>query len=133
MKQPTVLMAADDAALRRRLRGLLPLRGCDVFEALSAVDVLRFAQHQRADLVVLGPFGYGTWDELHTAQQIRQVDRRVPLILIPAHSTEALAIAALRAGINDYFTLPLVFEELESSVKRCLTGVRPHASSPPAV
>ena len=131
MKQPTVLMAADDAALRRRLRALLLPRGCDVVEALSAVDVLRLAQHRRADLVVLGPFGHGTWDELHTARQIRQVDRRVPLILIPAHSTEAVAIAALRAGINDYFTLPLAFEELESSVTRCLAGALSHAPSPP--
>jgi len=124
-------MAADDVALRQRMRALLLAKGCDMFEACSAVDVLRCTQHQRPDLIVLGPFGKGAWDELHTAQQIRQADRSVPLILIPAHSTEALAIAALRAGINDYFKLPLVFEELESSIKRCLSGIRSPASSPP--
>jgi DNA-binding NtrC family response regulator len=130
VKKPTVVLAADDAALRRRVRALLRPQGCEVFEGFSADDACRFAHHQRPDLIVLGPFGSGAWDELHTAQQIRQVQRNVPLIVIPGHSTEALAIAALRAGINDYFTLPLAFDELESSIKRCLAGVRSRASSP---
>jgi DNA-binding NtrC family response regulator len=130
MKKPTVLIAADDVALRRRVRALLLPKGCDVCEAPHAGDVLRFTHHRRPDLVILGPFENGDGDELHTAQQVRQADRQVPLILIPAHSTEALAIAALRAGINDYLTLPLVLEELESSVKRCLGAGRSPASPP---
>ena len=131
VKKPTVVLAADDAALRQRVHALLRAQGCDVCEALNAVEALRLAQHQRPCLIVLGPLGNGAWDELHTAQQIRQAHGRVPLILIPAHSTEALAIGALRTGINDYFKLPLVFDELESSIKRCLAGNRSQASSPP--
>jgi DNA-binding NtrC family response regulator len=131
MRKPAVLIAADDAALRRRVRALLLPRGCEVFEAVGAVDVLRSAQHQRPDLIVIGPFGNGAQDEMHTARQIRRADGGVPLILIPAHSTKTLAIAALRAGINDYFKLPVAFDELAASVRRCLAGVLAHPSSTP--
>ncbi len=123
-------MATDDVALRQRVRALLRAQGCDVFEACNAIEACRLAQHQRPGLIILGPFGNGAWDELQTAQQIRQTHGSVPLILIPTHSTEAMAIGALRTGINDYFKLPLVFDELESSIKRYLVGNRSHVALP---
>jgi hypothetical protein len=69
MKKPAVIIAANDAALRRHLHALLLARGCEVFEALDTVDILRCAQRQRLALIMLGPFGDGAWDMLHSAQQ----------------------------------------------------------------
>jgi DNA-binding NtrC family response regulator len=129
MKKPAIIIAVDDAALRRHVRTLLPTQGCEVFEALDTADIFRFAQRQRPDLIILGPFGDGAWDILHIAQQIRRAERAVPLILIAAHSSEALAIAALRAGIADYFKYPLACGELAASITRCLSGTPLHQSS----
>jgi DNA-binding NtrC family response regulator len=63
------------------------------------------------------------------AQEIRRWDRWLPLILITATSSEELAIAALKAGINDYFKPPFVFDELLASVKRCLADALPQQAA----
>ncbi len=124
-----VIIAVDDAALRRHLHTLLPAQGYEVFAVLDTVAICRFAQRQRPDLIILGPFGDGAWDVLHSAQQIRRAHRRVPLILIAARSSEALAIAALRAGITDYYKSPPAFGELAASIMQCLAGAPLHHSS----
>ena len=129
MKKPAVIIASDDTALRRHVSTVLAMRGCDVFDVLNASEILPAARRQRAALIIIGPCGNGTWDSLHVAQQIRRADSTISLILIAAHSSEALVIAALRAGITDYFKPPLGFDELSASVMRCLW--HPHPSLPP--
>jgi DNA-binding NtrC family response regulator len=122
MRQPAVIVAVNDPVLRRHVHALLRARRRGVFEALDTGDILRPAQRQRPDLVLLGPLGDGAWAMLHIAQQIRRANRLVPLTPLVAHSSEALAVAALRAGITDYFKLPLAFDEFAASVTRCLSG-----------
>jgi DNA-binding NtrC family response regulator len=60
-------------------------------------------------------------DELKTVEQIRRQDREVPLLLITRNSSEARVIAALRAGVTDYFKWPVSYEELIASVNRNLS------------
>ena len=66
---------------------------------------------------------------MQVAQEIRKGNSTIPLILITHDSTEALAIAALKLGINDYFKQPVSFDELAASVRRCLSDLSFHASS----
>jgi DNA-binding NtrC family response regulator len=59
------------------------------------------------------------------AQDIRRLNRWVPIVLIPSNSSEELAIAALRAGVTDYFRQPVVVDELVARVVRCLAEAVP--------
>jgi DNA-binding NtrC family response regulator len=130
MKKPAIIIASDDTAIRRHVSTMLAMRGCDVVAALNAGEILPAARRHRAALIIIGPCGSGTWDSLHVAQQIRRVDSTIALILIAAHSSEALVIAALRAGITDYFKPPLVLDELSASVMRCLSDIPAPQPSP---
>ena len=78
---------------------------------------MRALQQGSIDLVILG-------------EQIRQANRGDPLIPIAASGSEELAIAALRAGFNDYFKYPYDPEELVEAVKRSLSHLR--GRDPPA-
>lgn len=49
---------------------------------------------------------------------IRSVNALLPIVLITAQSSEALAIAALRCGVNDYLKDPFTDHELMSSCQR---------------
>ena len=57
-------------------------------------------------------------DGLKTVAQIRRQDREVPLFLITRKSSEARVIAALRAGITEYFKWPVSYEDLIASINR---------------
>ncbi len=106
MKSPAILIAEDDAILRQDLKGLFICHGFEVIEAPGQTHILPFFLDRKPDLVIIGSSRNSTWDELEMAKQIRQRDRKAPLIPITRHSSEAQAIAALRAGVNDYFKMP---------------------------
>lgn len=72
-------------------------------------------------VVVVGPYPSAEGDEgLELAQSIRGSNAFVPIVLVVADSSEKLAIAALRAGVNEYVRFALLEEELPAAVARCL-------------
>jgi len=126
MRRPEILIAEGDDVLRRSLKEMLLRLRFGIIESSDKTGILRNLPNPSIDLIIIGSFEDGAWAGLEVVQQIRRLDRKVPIILIAAKPSEALAIAALRAGINDYLKQPFSFEELVTSVQRCL----PHFLSP---
>jgi DNA-binding NtrC family response regulator len=108
MKSPAVLIAERDELLCRDLKGLLFHHGFQVIEAPDRTDIFQLFLDTKPDLVIIGSSPANAWDELKVAEQIRQRDREIPLILITRHSSEARVIGALRAGVSDYFKVPFL-------------------------
>ena len=121
MKNPAILIAEADEILRQDLKGRLFRHGFEVIEALDKTVAIRFFQARKPDLVIIYSSEDNIGDGLKTVAQIRRQDREVPLFLITRHSSEALVIEALRAGVNDYFKVPFSYEELVSSINRNLS------------
>jgi DNA-binding NtrC family response regulator len=72
------------------------------------------------DLVIVCSTGKAPGDKLGIIRKIRQIDRIIPMILITWFSSESRAIAALRAGANDYFKLPLSSEKVVQRILQML-------------
>ncbi len=117
MKISAILIAEDNEVLRQNLKGLFIRHGFEVIEAPVQTHILPFFLDRNPDLVIIGSSRNNTWDELKLAKQIRQRDRKVPLILITRHSSEAQAIAARRAGVSDYFKVPLSHRDGSTGAK----------------
>ena len=117
MKSKAILIAEVDELLRQDLKGRLFHHGFQVIEAPDRTDILQLFLDRKPDLVIIGSSPANAWDELRVAEQIRQRDREVPLILITRHSSEARVIAALRAGVNDYFKVPFSHRDHSTGVR----------------
>ncbi len=115
--KPAILVTEGDEKLREDVKVLLRQHGFEVTEVVDKIRFFHFFESQKPDLVVIGSSSRGTWDELKVVEQIRNRDRKIPLVLVTRHSSEARIIASFKAGINDYFKTPLVDEELVRSIR----------------
>ncbi len=57
---------------------------------------------------------------LEAYRQIRQIDARLPVIIITAHGTTETAIEAMKLGAFDYLLKPLDLEQLRDVVSRAI-------------
>lgn len=125
MKRRDLLFAGVDKGLAQSLQGPFWRHGCEIIEASDRTSVIRTFRARDPDLVIVGPSGPERWDEIGMVQDIRRLNRWVPIVLIPSNSSEELAIAALRAGVTDYFRQPVVVDEMVARVVRCLAEAVP--------
>lgn len=122
MKTPTILIVERNDTLLKKLKQCLLRQGYRSIESSGKTEVLGIIQCSAIHLVIVGSAESGR-DSLQVAQEIREWNTTIPLILITHNSTEELAIAAIKLGIRDYFKHPVSFEELAASVRRCLSGL----------
>jgi DNA-binding NtrC family response regulator len=125
MRHPAIVIMEQDACLCRSLRGILLRQGCTVIEATDLTELLQSLQSEQIALVIIGAIREGAGQPLDIVRCIRCFDKQVPLIVIAADSTEELAIAALKAGVNDYFKRPFALNELAASLSRWLAEPAP--------
>jgi DNA-binding NtrC family response regulator len=116
--QATVFIAAMDAGMRRGLAVQLFLAGFAVTECADASKLLSAVAKCSPRAVILGSLGTDPLASVEIAQSIRQEHASLPLIFVAGESSEALAIAALKAGISDYFRVPWSVPELLASIRQ---------------
>jgi DNA-binding NtrC family response regulator len=119
----SLIIEAQDASLGRALRRLVPRQGFQVVESSSLDGLIRSLQDTIPDLIIIGSGQKGAADGLKAAREIRQQNRKIPIILISSRSSEELPIEALRIGVNDYLKMPLLREDLVESITRSLSSL----------
>ena len=120
MTQPMVLIANVGEPLSHELAVALTGYRTRTAQLCSAEELLATIRVEQPDLIVLGPLLDGR-TSLELALRVRQVNRTMPLILLPCDSSEDLAIAAVQAGINGYLKAPPLPAEITEEVRRCLS------------
>ncbi len=115
---------------RHSIKALLASNGLAVISLSKPIDTLQSVRDQRPSLVILDASQEQTEDRLALVEQIRSVDKDVPVILIADYSSEALLIQALRSGVSDYFKLPLIPEVFVAGVKHWLKRIAPAGLGP---
>ncbi len=115
----TVLIVDDDAAVRTVLGALLSRGGLRVRQAPNGTEALAMLGNEPVDLVVTdlrmpGMSGMELLDEIVA----RWGD--IPVIVLTAHGTVALAVEAMKAGATDFVLKPFDREEILYVVKKAL-------------
>src|ERR1700728_2858670 len=121
MNRPNIAVIERVVALRSMLAGLLTRNGFDASEASDLDAFLALRKDRRPDVVVLGPSNVDSDGTLDSARELRWIIGNTPIVLVPAVSSEELAIAALRAGVNEYVRNLSHPHDVVLSVRRCLS------------
>jgi len=118
MSQPSVIVFENAAATADAICEPLVRSGLRVVRTSSYGNLLSCPPGH--DLVILGPSIVRADSILDLARSIRQLAPGIALLVLTSGSSEDLAIAALRAGINEYVKCPFSSGELTEAVRNCV-------------
>ena len=114
---PRVLVIDDDPSLRFTLEAVLGDAGFAVETADGGRSGLAAFEARGAD-VVLTDLAMPEVDGMKVLEALRAQDPSVPVVMLTAHGSERVAVAAMKAGADDYLPKPFDPDELVLSVKR---------------
>jgi len=114
-----VLVADDEANLRRVLAAILTRDGYDVHMAEDGVAALEFLREHHLDLVITD-LKMPRMDGMELLREVQRMDRQLPVIMLTAHGTVDNAVEALKLGAIDYLTKPFDQTEIRNVVQKAL-------------
>jgi DNA-binding NtrC family response regulator len=109
---------------RANLRNVAATAGCQVREVGDLATLASLARSSHPALIVIGLAPSREQETLAAVERLHAVDRRLPMVLVVESGSERLAVAALRAGVKDYFSEPIDYPVLTASIKRHLAVQR---------
>src|ERR1700681_1266516 len=112
-----VLVIDDDASLRFTLEAVLSDAGFVVETCDGGASGLAAFDAGGAD-IVLTHLPLPDVDGMHVLERMRASDPSVPVMMLTAHGSERVAVAAMKAGAFDYLPKPFDPDELVLAVKR---------------
>lgn len=121
-RRHTLLIAEDDAEIRRALERILGYEGYDVILANDGAAALEAIVEHEPDAILLDvmmPFV----DGLSVCRRLRERGDRTPVLMLTARHDVNDRVAGLDAGADDYVTKPFELEELLARVRALLRRV----------
>lgn len=117
-----VLVADDNASIRKILCLFLQNAGYETVEARNGREALDGAKNERADLLILDVM-MPLIDGFTVCRQLKEdaATRHIPIIICSARNRKEDLIAAIRSGAEDYIVKPFLRETVLQKVERALT------------
>jgi len=115
----TVHVIDDDDAARESLAFLLRSANMDVCSYESAEDFLQGISSLRAGCIVTDVRMPGM-SGIELLRRLREIDMKLPVIVITGHGDVPLAVEAMRVGAMDFLEKPYDDEALLTSVRNAL-------------
>jgi DNA-binding response OmpR family regulator len=125
-----ILIADDDADVRRLIVTLLERAGFRAIEAADGREALRLLYAQRPAAVVLD-VTMPALDGWQVLERIRDVSD-VPVLMLTAQGEELHRVRGLRAGADDYVAKPFGRQELLARIEALLRRAGGRAEVPEA-
>ncbi len=115
MEKIKIMIARESSITFPEMEKVLKHEGCDV--SVMARDFRGAASIDGAELVIVASAGIDEDDGIRLIEKIRRFDETIPIVLVTRHSSEKKAVAALRAGADDYFKAPFSERDLVDILK----------------
>lgn len=117
LREISVLVAEDDAAIRTHLQRMLTPVCRELFTAVNGRDGLELFRKQMPDLVITD-ITMPQMNGLDLARQIKQERPQVPIIILSSHGDSEHLMQAINLHLEGYLTKPLNVQKLFSHLQK---------------
>jgi CheY-like chemotaxis protein len=116
-----LLLVDDEIEFRDAAGRALRRQGFQVSEAGSGEHALELLPLDRPDIVILD-LKMGGMDGIATLEQIRGVDRDLPVLILTGHGRYEHALAGIQLGVVDFVQKPVDMKILGARVRELVRG-----------
>lgn len=117
MQDNACLLIDDERSVVESLELFLEDEGFSVHKAFSGSEGLDLFMDKRPDLVITD-LKMPAMTGIELINEIRKIDKYVPIVIMTGYGTLGTAIDAFRLNVFDYVTKPVEIDELKSTLDR---------------
>jgi DNA-binding NtrC family response regulator len=122
MDRPKILVKAGEVFFNQ-LRKVIPHADLEILMIKSEKNFTSMIAAKSPDLFITCSIKEDVQKSLQLVQKIRQYNKSLPILFITEQSSEQIAIAALRAGVSDYYKIPFSNDSLRAGINNLLRNV----------
>lgn len=124
-----ILIVDDEADIANSIQYVLNQEGFATVLAHDGVKAIQVVESEKPDLIILDLMMPGL-DGYEVCRRVRSQDRKTPILMLTARTSEIDTVVGLELGANDYIAKPVRLRELVARVKAHLReapGAQPPA------
>jgi DNA-binding NtrC family response regulator len=114
-----ILIADDEPNMIWALKRALTKEGYEVLSVENGEEAVKTFEEQEPDLVILD-LKMPKMDGMEALKAIKEINPKVPVMMITAHGTTKVAVEAMKIGALDYILKPFDIEELRMTIRKAL-------------
>lgn len=114
LKSLNILYAEDDLVIRETVTRILKMFFKNVLVANDGNEALEIYQNQKIDVIMLD-YVMPNLDGYQTAKIIREVNKKIPIIILSAYTDKEKLLNAIELNLIKYLEKPILHEDLINS------------------
>ena len=121
-----ILVLDDETLIIDVVKGYLIDIPCHIYKAHSVKEAWDFYNKTNIDLVIADVKLSGEDSGLDFAEKLLKLQYTIPIILLTGHDDKEIILKALRIGITDYLTKPIIKTIFITRVKEAILKRKVH-------
>ena len=118
-KNMKILYAEDEAGIRENVSFVLSLFFKEVVVAKDGQEALEYFEASRPDLLIFD-ICMPKLDGIEVIKHIRKVDKKIPIIVLTAHTEQQYLFRAVELNITRYLVKPFSKDSLLEAIDKCV-------------
>lgn len=119
MAKPKVVVIDDEQSICDILEKFLNKKGFEVIPVNESIKGIEVVRREKVDVVICD-IKMPNLDGISVLQEIKRIDKDVPVLIITGFPAMDTAVKALQLGAFDYLTKPINLDEIGQKIERAI-------------